>query len=99
MLKIVKNYNEKLLSTKVYWENPEERENYKKFWNEYQTAKTDEQTEIAILKRELHDIKEDGPKAKQISQFYKNKLVEFGVMREVKNRCKTMENGRYVKTK
>lgn len=99
LLKIVKNYNEKLLSTKVYWENPEERENYKKFWNEYQTAKTDEQTEIAILKRELHDIKEDGPKAKQISQFYKNKLVEFGVMREVKNRCKTMENGRYVKTK
>lgn len=99
LLKIVKNYNEKLLSTKVYWENPEERENYKKFWNEYQTAKTDEQTEIAILKRELHDIKEDGPKAKQISQFYKNKLVEFGVMREVKNRCRTMENIRYVKTK
>lgn len=99
LLKIVKNYNEKLLSTKVYWENPEERENYKKFWNEYQTAKTDEQTEIAILKRELHDIKEDGPKAKQISQFYKNKLVEFGVMREVKNRCRTIENIRYVKTK
>lgn len=99
LLKIVKNYNEKLLSTKVYWENPEERENYKKFWNEYQTAKTDEQTEIAILKRELHDITEDGPKAKQISQFYRNKLVEFGVMREVKNRCRTIENIRYIKTK
>ncbi len=99
LLKIVKNYNEKLLSTKVYWENPEERENYKKFWNEYQTAKTDEQTEIAILKRELHDITEDGPKAKQISQFYRNKLVEFGVMREVKNRCRTIENIKYVKTK
>lgn len=99
LLKIVKNYNEKLLSTKVYWENPEERENYKKFWNEYQTAKTDEQTEIAILKRELHDITEDGPKAKQISQFYRNKLVEFGVMREVKNCCRTIENIKYVKTK
>lgn len=99
LLKIIQNYNQKLLSTKVYWENPEERDAYKKFWKEYETAESDEQREIAILKRELHEVKEDGPKAKQIRQFYKNKLVEFGVMGQLKNSCRTIENIKYSKIK
>ncbi len=97
LLKIIHNYHEKLLATKVYWENPEQRELYKKFCKEYEEAKSEEQKEIAILKRELHDITENGPKAKKIRQFYKDKLVEFGVMKQYKNHCSTLENGRYVK--
>ncbi len=97
LLKIIANYNEKLLSTKVYWEDAKERENYKKFWKEYEQAKSAEQKEIAILKKELHDITENGPKAKQIRQYYKNKLVEFGVMKQYKNSCKTIENIKYTK--
>ncbi len=97
LLKIIENYNDKILSTKVYWEKPEEREAYKKFWNEYQKASNDEQKEIAILKKELYAIHEKGPKANQIRQFYKNKLVEFGVMRQFKNTCATLEEGRYIK--
>ncbi len=97
LLKIIQNYNEKLLSTKVYWENLTEREVYKKFWKEYEAAKSEDEREIAILKKELHDVQENGPKAKQIRQYYKNKLVEFGAMREFKNSCKTMEDIRYTK--
>ena len=77
LLKIIQNYNEKLLSTKVYWENLTEREVYKKFWKEYEAAKSEDEREIAILKKELHDVQENGPKAKQIRQYYKNKLVEL----------------------
>ena len=99
LLKIIKNYNEKLLSTKVYWENQAEREIYKNFWNNYSNAKSVEEQEIAILKIELHNVKEDGPKSKKIRQFYKNKLVEFGVMKQFKNSCRTLETGRYVKKK
>ncbi len=91
LLKIVRNYNEKLLSTKVYWENPEEREAYKNFWEEYSAATSDEAREIAMLKKELHEVKDGTLKEKQIRQFYKNKLVEFGVMRQLKNRCQTIE--------
>lgn len=91
LLKIVRNYNEKLLSTKVYWENPEEREAYKNFWEEYSAATSDEAREIAMLKKELHEVKDGMLKEKQIRQFYKNKLVEFGVMRQLKNRCQTIE--------
>ncbi len=97
LLKIIQNYNEKLLSTKVYWENQEEREIYKKFWKEYEAAKSDDEKEIAILKKELHDVQDNGPKAKQIRQYYKNKLVEFGAMKQYKNTCRTIENIKYTK--
>lgn len=97
LLRIIQNYNEKLLSTKVYWEIPEEREVYKKFWDEYNKASNSDEQEIAILKKELHDITEKGPKALQIRQYYKNKLVEFGAMKQYKNKCKTIENIKYIK--
>lgn len=97
LLQIIQNYNEKLLSTKVYWENPEERDIYKKFWEDYSHAETEEQKEIAVLKKELHDVIDNGPKAKQIRAFYKNKLVEFGAMKQFKNSCKTIENIKYTK--
>lgn len=97
LLRISENYNEKLLSTKVYWENATEREAYKKFWDTYSNASTSEEREIAILQKELHDITENGPKALQIRRFYKQKLVNFGAMREFKNKCKTISNIRYVK--
>ena len=97
LLTLITKYNEKLLSTKVYWENSNERDSYKKFWNEYQAATSDDEREVAILKRELYCVRENGIKTKQIRQFYKNKLVEFGVMRAIKNSCKTLENGKYIK--
>ncbi len=99
LLKVIQNYNEKLLSTKVYWEKSDERDSYKKFWAEYSNATSDDEREIAILKKELHDVKEDTPKEKQIRQFYKNKLVEFGVMRQLKNSCQTLEDMRLTKVK
>ena len=99
LVKIVKNYHEKLLSTKVYWEKPEERETFKKFWKDFQNAASKEQEEIAILKRELQCVVEDGPKARQIRKFYKTKLVESGAMRQFKNGCQTLETGKYTKIK
>ncbi len=97
LLKVIQNYNEKLLSTKVYWEKPDERDSYKKFWTEYSQATSDDEREIAVLKKELHDVQEDTPKAKQIRQFYKNRLVEFGVMRQLKNSCQTLEDMKLTK--
>lgn len=97
LLKVIQNYNEKLLSTKVYWEKPDERDAYKKFWAEYSKATSDDEREIAVLRKELHDVQEDTPKAKQIRQFYKNRLVEFGVMRQLKNSCQTLEDMKLTK--
>ena len=96
LIRIIKNYNEKLLSTKVYWDNQNEREFYKRFWNEYSNSTSDDKREIAILKLELHNLKENGPKTQQIRQYFKNKLVEFGVMKQYKNSYKKLQNVKYI---
>lgn len=98
LLKLIEDYNVKLLSTKVYWENQEERENYKKFWSKYSTATSEEEKEILCLRREISEL-ENNEKNIKIIKFYKHKLVEFGKMRELKDKCKTIENVKYIKKK
>ena len=99
LLKLIEDYNVKLLSTKVYWDKPEEREVYKKFWSEYSKAKTSEEKEKLAIKRELYDLKNESQKYNPIRKFYKNKLVEFGVMRALKNKARTINNIKYIKVK
>ena len=97
LLKLIEDYNVKLLSTKVYWEKPEEREIYKKFWNEYSKATSSEDKEILALRRELHDLKvEDSDKMVYLKNFYKRKLVEFGKMRLI-TKLRKVENIKYIK--
>lgn len=56
LITLIEDYNVKLLSTKVYWDNPDERESYKKFWQAYSKESDSEQREILSLKRELSQI-------------------------------------------
>ena len=99
LLKLIEDYNVKLLSTKVYWEKPEERDIYKKFWNEYSKSTSSEEKEILALRRELHDLKaEDSDKMVYLKNFYKRKLVEFGKMRLIK-KLRKVENIKYIKNK
>ena len=99
LLKLIEDYNVKLLSTKVYWEKQEDRENYKKFWADYSNAKNEEEKEILALKRELYELKDNYEKNSEIIKFYKKKLVDFGVMKSLKNTCKIIENKKYIKIK
>ena len=45
LINLIEDYNIKLLSTKVYWESPKDREEYKKFWNKYQEISKLKETE------------------------------------------------------
>ena len=36
LIKLIEEYNIKLLSTKIYWDKPSDREEYKEFWKKYQ---------------------------------------------------------------
>ena len=91
LLKLIEDYNVKLLSTKVYWNSPEERNSYQKFWDAYKVANDSTTKEILSLKRELHDTSKESDKYKDIRKFYKEKLVNLGAMRTIKNSCKTLE--------
>ena len=91
LLELIEAYNVKLLSTKVYWDKPQEREVYKKFWEDYSKTNSYEQKEILSLKRELYETAEEYEKYAEVRQFYKNKLVELGVMKRLKkSSCKTI---------
>ncbi len=97
LIKLIEDYNVKLLSTKVYWESSEEREMYKQFWTKYSNSKNSEEKEILTLQRELSQVDDSSSKNKELRKFYKSKLVEFGAMKKFKNSFLTGEKARYVK--
>ena len=107
LITLIEDYNVKLLSTKIYWERPKDREEYKKFWDEYQEiqkskgskAKKNQRKEILFLRSELKKNNQKGLEIKQLTKFYKQKLVELGAMRRLKNSCTTGSNVKLIKKK
>lgn len=99
LIELIEDYNIRLLSTKIYWDKPSDREEYKLFWNEYKKLqkgkedleKYEKQKEILFIKADLKKLQAAKRDYSEIIDFYKNKLVELGVMREIKNKCKTSE--------
>lgn len=105
LLNIMEEYNVNLLSTKIYWEKPKDREEYKKFWEEYKKVdrikakkEKEKQKEILYLKRDLKRILKEEKRYKLVINTYKKKLVELGAMKNLKTSCKTQE-GKYIKKK
>ena len=101
LLKIIEDYNVKLLSTKIYWDKPSKRDEYKEFWDEYKKIEKlrqkdeteyEKQKEILFIKNDLKALNQKEQKYKSIIQLYKARLVELGVMRQFKNKCKTIKN-------
>ena len=94
LINIIEDYNLRLLSTKIYWDKPQAKDEFKKFWNEYKKIsglkdkdymEYSKQREILFLRRELNIIYKNIDKYCRIEKFYKGKLVNFGVMKELKN--------------
>lgn len=103
LIKLIEDYNINLLATKIYWDKPAKREEYKKFWNEYKkVAALKEQDyinyinkkEILFISSDLKQLYKNENKYYKIIKFYKNKLVELGVMKPLKNRY--ISNGNYI---
>lgn len=95
LLNIIEEYNINLLSTKIYWEKPKEREEYKKFWEAFKKIDTLDnkeksvKREILFLQNDLNKISKEPIRYKLVINSYKKKLVELGAMSELKNTCKT----------
>lgn len=104
LIRIIEEYNVQLLSTKIYWNKPTEREEYKEFWKKYQEVNKlkennyDEyikQKEILFVRSDLEKVSKNENKYYKIIKFYKNKLVELGVMRNLSDSC--YSEGEYTK--
>lgn len=89
LLDILEEYDKKLLSTKIYWEDLTEREKFKTFWEIFSEKESDRDKEILLLRRELSMIDSSDKSKEKLVKFYKDKLVKFGVMRSLKNSATT----------
>ena len=94
LINLIEDYNIRLLSTKVYWEDLKERENFKKFFEKFKKIEEQKeidfneymkQKEVLFIKSDLKKI--DGQKQDYttLRKYYKRKLVDYGAMREIKN--------------
>lgn len=106
LINLIEDYNEKLLSTKVYWEVPEQREQYKKFWNKYKEisklkennfAEYEKQKEILFIKNDLKKLDKEKIDYSKLAKYYKRKLVDYGAMKQIRNTYSSV--GNYVKIK
>ena len=92
LIKLIEDYNVKLLSTKVYWDKPEKREFYKNFWADYQEIENgsmsrkeyERQKQILFVKSDLKEVYVNPEKYQEIIKFYKSKLRELGAMKSMK---------------
>lgn len=82
---VVEDYNVKLLSTKVYWDNPQERLEYKKFWEKYEKQRDNpEKKQILVLREDIKKLNVDRKKYAKIIEIHKEKLTEMGAIRTIK---------------
>lgn len=102
LINLIEDYNVRLLSTKVYWENTKERDSYKKFWDKYKKISKlkDEnfleykkQKEILFMKNDIEKIRNTTYDYSKILTYYKRKLVDYGAIKELKNQYKS--EGKY----
>ncbi|MEE0866352.1 MAG: hypothetical protein U0L98_06140 [Clostridia bacterium] len=106
LIKLIEDYNIKLLSTKVYWESPKKRDEYKKFWSKYKEIsglkENDfieyiKQKEILFIKNDLKNLGKGKKDYTKLIKYYKRKLVDFGAIRVIRNTAKS--EGKYIKIK
>lgn len=100
LMNLIEDYNARLLSTKIYWEKPQEKEKFKKFWEEFQKIEElknednieySKQREILFLRKELNFAYKNENRYYRILSFYKSKLVEYGVMTTLKENAKSID--------
>lgn len=103
LINLIEDYNIKLLSTKVYWENAKEREEFKKFWNEYKKIEKLKETdfieyikrkEVLFIKDDIKKVKEEKFDYSKLVKYYKRKLVDYGAMKEIVG---FISKGQYIK--
>ena len=92
LMTLIEDYNIKLLSTKVYWENMKEREDFKKFWQQYKKIEFlkakdfieyVKQKETLFIKNDIKKIRKEKYDYTRLIKYYKRKLVDYGVMKEI----------------
>ena len=105
LINLIEDYSVRLLSTKIYWDKPSARDEFKAFWDKYENIAVikeadyieySKQREILFVKEELKRAYANENKYIRIIGYLKNKLVGLGAMRVLKTTAVTI-NQKYTK--
>lgn len=98
LIEIMEDYYQKILSTKVYWDDLEAKEQFKIFWNKYneikkinEASEKEKQKLILFLKDDLVKLNNNSRNNAKIIKMHKNYLVSLGAMKNMKNKCKSWQ--------
>ena len=106
LLTLIEDYNIRLLATKVYWDNSKEREQFKRFHGKYKDIEKlkdidfieyVKQKEILFIKEDIQKMKGEKTDYSRLIKYYKRKLVDYGVMKDIRDY--TTKDGKYLKSK
>ena len=106
LMNLIEDYNIRLLSTKVYWDNSRQREEFKAFFDKYKIIEklkeTDfieyiKQKEILFIREDIKKLNNEKTDYSQLIKYYKRKLVDYEVMKEIRN--KISKTGKYIRYK
>ena len=101
LINLIEEYNIKLLSTKVYWEDMKERDKFKYMWQQYKKIEMlkekdyieyVKQKEVLFIKDDIKQIRKEKYDYSRLIKYYKRKLVDYGEMKEI---IKPISTGRY----
>lgn len=93
LITLIEDYNIRLLATKVYWENAKQREDFKSLYEKYKIIEklkeTDyieyvKQKEILFIRDDLEKIKKEKVDYSNLVKYYHRKLIDYGVMKEIR---------------
>ena len=101
LLRLMDQYNDKLLDVKIYWNKPEDKKKYNQFNEQRKAIEKSRETKgahQAEVKKQILYIREDmsylelkGDKYDRILDYYRTKLVDLGDMKELKNSVKDVK--------
>ena len=95
---VIEDYNIKILSTKVYWDKPEERQEYKKFWEKYEKVKDNLcKKQILFLKSDIKKLNINRKKYAEIINLHKQELLKMGAIKTIGTSIKTYKKMVYNK--
>ncbi len=99
LMELIDEYNERLLSVKMYWDKPEEKRAFKEFDEERKILNGqkeqldihlyDVKKQIIYIRADMKALEKFGDKYYRILEYYRKRLVNLGDIKPLKNKCKT----------
>lgn len=107
LLRIMKQYAEKLLDLKIYWNDNDakkeygifkaKRNNLEKEREKLGFQEFERREQILFIREDMKYLERYNDKYYRILKFYRSKLVELNDMKQVKNKCRTIKDKKFVK--